>query len=57
LDLVEATFLVEEFKSGMSTESLLAARARQLAKHPEDVERAAEVLKKARFASKEHFEK
>ena len=40
----------------MSTEDLLVMRARQLEKHPEDVARAAETLRKARFASKEHFE-
>ncbi len=32
-------------------------RARQLEKHPEDVAWAAETLRKARFASKEHFER
>jgi len=57
LDLAEATFLVEGFKSGMSTEDLLVMRARQLEKHPDDVERAAETLRKARFASKEYFER
>jgi hypothetical protein len=57
LDIAEATFLVEEFKSGISTEELLALRARQLAKHPEDLEKAARTLRKARFASKQQFEK
>jgi hypothetical protein len=56
LDIAEATFLVEDFKSGMSTEDLLELRARQLAKHPEDVERAAEILHKSRFSSKKQFE-
>ena len=42
----------------MSTEDLLVMRARQqLEKHPEDVARAAETLRKARFASKDHFER
>ena len=57
LDLAEATFLVEEFRSGMQTEDLLVMRARQLEKHPDDVARAAETLRKARFASKEQFER
>jgi hypothetical protein len=56
LDIAEATFLVEEFRSGMSTEELLRLRARQIAKHPEDVARAANTLRKARFASKKQFE-
>jgi hypothetical protein len=56
LDIAEATFLVEEFRSGLSTSDLLALRARQIAKHPEDVARAAETLRKARFASKKQFE-
>jgi hypothetical protein len=56
LDLAEATFLVEEFRSGISTEELLILRARQISKHPEDVKRAAETLHKARFASKRQFE-
>jgi hypothetical protein len=57
LDIAEATFLVEEFRSGIDTTELLQLRARQIAKHPEDVARAAETLRKARFASKEQFEK
>jgi transposase InsO family protein len=56
LDLAEATFLVEEFRSGISTEELLRLRARQIAKHPEDLARAAETLRKARFTSKRNFE-
>ena len=57
LDIAEATFLVEEFRSGIDTSELLRLRARQLAKHPEDLARAAETLRKAWFASKEQFEK
>jgi len=57
LDLAEATFLVEEFRRGLATSELLVLRARQLSKHPDDVKRAAETLKKARFSSKEVFEK
>ena len=56
LDIAEATFLVEEFRSGLSTSELLLLRARQIAKHPEDVARAAETLRKARFTSKKQFE-
>jgi len=57
LDLVEATFLVENLHAGMTTQELLVWRMRQLNKHPADVARAAKVLKKARFTSKEQFEK
>ena len=56
MDLVEATFLVENIRSGISTSDLLALRMRQLRKHPEDVARAARILRKARFASKAQFE-
>jgi len=55
--IAEATFLVEEFQSGMSTEELLRLQARQIAKHPENVSRAAETLHKTRFSSKQQFEK
>jgi len=47
LNLVEATFSVKEFRNDISTEDLLILHARQLAKHSEDVRRAAETLKKA----------
>jgi len=47
LNLVEATFSLKEFRNDISTEDLLILHARQLAKHPEDVRRAAETLKKA----------
>jgi len=56
LDITEATFLVEEFRSGIDTTELLQLRAQQIAKYPEDVAHAAETLCKARFASKEQFE-
>ena len=56
LDIAEATFLVEDFHSGISTSELLRLRARQISKHPEDVLKAAETLRKARFKSKQHFE-
>lgn len=56
-DLVEATFMVEGFQSGISTEELLALRIRQLQRHPEDLNKAANALKQARFRSKQQFEK
>ena len=46
LNIAKATFLVEEFQSGISTEELLLLRARQIAKHSKDIERAAATLKK-----------
>ncbi|KDR82302.1 hypothetical protein GALMADRAFT_33368, partial [Galerina marginata CBS 339.88] len=57
LDLAEATFMAEGFHPNMTTSELLALRMRQLSKHPDDVARAAQTLKKARFESKEQFEK
>jgi transposase InsO family protein len=56
-DLIEATFLVEGFHSGMTTSELLAFRIRQLQKQPQDLARAAEILRKSRFTSKMQFEK
>ncbi|KAH7917221.1 hypothetical protein BV22DRAFT_1026794 [Leucogyrophana mollusca] len=56
-DLSEATFMVDGFYSGMSSSDLLALRIRQLDKRPEDLMNAAQVLKKARFKSKEQFER
>ena len=41
----------------MSAIELLALRIRQLERHPEDVERASNILKQTRIASKEQFEK
>lgn len=57
LDLMEVTFLVEDFRSGMTESGLLAARIRQLQKLPGDICRAAQTLKTARFRSKAQFEK
>ena len=56
LDLAEATFLVDGFRPGLTTSELLALRMRQLEKHESDKVRAAETLRKARFASKAQFE-
>ena len=52
MDLIKATFLVENLHSEISTSELLAIRMRQLNKHPQDIERAAKILKKARLHPK-----
>ncbi len=57
LDIAEATFLVEEFRSGLTTEELLELCTRQLSRHPEDLKRAAETYEKAHFTFKKQFEK
>jgi transposase InsO family protein len=56
-DLTEATFMIEEYRKGLSTTELLALRIKQLSKLPEDLDKAAETLLKHRFASKIQFEK
>jgi hypothetical protein len=56
-DLAEATFMVSGFRSGMTTAELLTLRIRQLSKHDRDVKKAADTLRKARFRSKEQFER
>lgn len=56
MDLSDATFLVEGYRSGMSSAELLALRMRHLERRPEDLSRAAAALKKARFTSKEEYE-
>jgi hypothetical protein len=56
-DLAEATFMVSGFRTGLTTAELLTLRIRQLSKHPRDIKRAAEALKKARFRSKQQFER
>jgi hypothetical protein len=56
-DLTEATFLVEGFRSGISSEDLLALRIQQLEKRNEDVAKAARILRKTRIRSKKQFEK
>jgi len=55
LDLFEATFLVEGFRTGMTTADLLALRIRQLHRHDSDLEQAARLLKRMRLQSKEQF--
>lgn len=44
-DLADATFMVTEFRPGMSDEELLAARTRQILRMPEDVHKARQILK------------
>jgi len=56
-DLTEATFMIEGYHNGISSSDLLALRIQQLQKRPEDLEKAAESLIKARFRSKAQFEK
>jgi transposase InsO family protein len=56
-DLAESTFMVDGFRSGMTSVELLTLRIRQLERRPEDLEQAAETLKKSRFKSKEQFER
>ena len=47
---------MDGFTTRMTTPDLLALRIRQLQKRPEDMEKAAETLRKHRFKSKEQFE-
>jgi hypothetical protein len=49
--------MVDGFHSGMSESELLALRIRQLHRHKEDLNKAANYLKKARFRSKKQFER
>jgi transposase InsO family protein len=55
-DLADATFLVDGFKSGLSSVDLLVLRMRQLERRKEDLAAAAKALRKARFKSKEEYE-
>ena len=56
-DLTDATFLVTDFKPGMTRAELIQARARQLLRLPDDVDRARQILQKYRYKSKEAYEK
>jgi len=56
-DLSEATFMIDGYKSGLSTAELLALRIQQLHRHSADLAKAARTLKHARFKSKLQFEK
>lgn len=55
-DLADATFMVTEFKPGMTDEELLTARTRQILRMPEDVKKARQILKRSRIRNKEAFE-
>ena len=55
-DLAEATFMVPRLTDQMTDTDLIAARTRQIAKMPDDLNRAKETLQKSRFRSKEEFE-
>jgi hypothetical protein len=56
-DLTEATFLVDGYRSGMSTVELLALHIHQIERHETDIQKAVETLQKARFRSKQQFER
>jgi hypothetical protein len=56
-DLTEVSFLVEGFHANMSPTELLALQIQQLAKQPEDIWRAAQLLKKMHCASRKQFER
>ena len=55
-DVTEATWLVEE-QDTMSTAELIALRARQLQRRPQDLARIMERISKARLTSIQQFEK
>ncbi|KAJ8488793.1 hypothetical protein ONZ45_g13828 [Pleurotus djamor] len=55
LDYVEASLMVTGFYPGMPTAELLALRMRQLERRDEDLQQAAETLRKARCSSKEQY--
>ena len=55
-DLADATFMVTQYKPGMTTAELIEARTRQLLKLPEDVIKARNILKQSRFRSKIAYE-
>ena len=55
-DLADATFLVTDFKPGMTSAELIEARTRQLLRLPEDIERARQILSQSRFRSKQAYE-
>ena len=55
-DLADATFMVTQFKPGMTNAELIEARIRQLLKLEEDIIKARETLSQSRFRSKEAFE-
>ena len=56
-DILEATYLSPVQDFGVSTEELVATRARQLAKRPEDLATMQEAVTKSRHDNLERFEK
>ena len=56
LNLIEATFLMENIHVRISTSKLLALRMHQICKHSDDFTWAAKILQRACFASKAQFE-
>jgi transposase InsO family protein len=56
-DLVDSTFLVNDYKPGMTSAELIEARARQLLRLPQDIEAAQTTLRKLRLKSKEAYER
>jgi hypothetical protein len=56
-DLAEATYLATDMESIMSTEDLIAHRAKMLMKRPNDLERVREEVVKARWKAIQQLEK
>jgi transposase InsO family protein len=56
-DLAEATYLAPKMDSIISTEDLIAQRAKMLQKRPQDLERVKEMVLKARWESVRQLEK
>ena len=56
-DLHEATYLAAPPDASLTTEDLIAMRARQLQKRPEDIERMREKVVRSRIASLQEFER
>jgi hypothetical protein len=56
-NLTQATFLVPDLTNPLSTNNLLAIRARQLEKHPVDLATIRNCILLSRFASARQFEK
>jgi len=55
-DILEATYLAPRQDFGITTEQLIATRARQLAKRPEDLEQMQSTVTKARRQNIQRFE-
>ena len=56
-DLTDATFLIADYKAGMSSQELLTARTRQLLQLPEDMARAKKILRDSRSRFKEVYDR